>query len=146
MNWILYAIIACTLWGIAFTLLIPVSEKVNPYIVNFFYGLVICLVNLFIIIITHAFGEFKTLSDKKLVLYLIFYIITLTSASIIFLQGYSVDNINPAIYIIISNTYPIITFILAYFIFDKKNVNLYYASFGIVLMFGGGVLLALAKK
>lgn len=146
MLWIIYALLSCIFWGVCFTLLIPVSEQLNPYIINFIYGCFLCCVNLIIIAITNTFDEFKLLSNVKLTLYLIFYVITLTSASISFLFGYSVNDINPAIYIIISNTYPIITFILSYFIFNKTNVNLYYASFGIILTLIGGMLLAFSKK
>jgi drug/metabolite transporter (DMT)-like permease len=146
MNWILCAIFASIMWGVGYTVLVPISEKMQAYTIYAVYGFFMCITNLIIIAFSGTFDNFKIICDWKISLYLALYIILSIAAAIIFLLGYRSDNINPGIYIIISNSYPVITFILSYFLLGVKNINPYYASFGIIFTFIGCALLAFAKE
>lgn len=146
MYWVFYPIISCILWGVGYAFLKQVSMEVKVYTINSLYGLSTFIVNIIIISITNNFQDFNILKDIKLALYLTFYIILSIISSIVFLLGYSIDNINPGVYIIIANTYPIITFILSYFIFNITNINLYYGIPGIFITLIGMALLAMSKN
>jgi drug/metabolite transporter (DMT)-like permease len=145
-NWVLFAVSASIMWGIGYTVLVPVSEKIQAYTVYTIYGFFTFVVNLSIIAINGTFDNFKMIDNWKLSLYLSLYVILSIVAAIVFLLGYTVEGINPGIYIIISNSYPVITFVLSYFLLGKTDINPYYASFGIVLTFIGCGFLAFAKN
>jgi drug/metabolite transporter (DMT)-like permease len=146
MNWAFYSFFAAILWGVGFTILVPASAKLKVYTIYTLYGLSTFLVNLAFVAITNGFDDFKLLGNWKTAMCLISYIILSIVASIIFLLGYKVEGINPGIYIMISNAYPIITLILSFFFLGKTNINPYYASFGIILTFIGCGLLAMSNK
>jgi drug/metabolite transporter (DMT)-like permease len=145
MNWVVYPIICAIFWGVGYTLLSPVSKLLNPYTIGFLYGITISITNLIIIASTNSFNDFKLINELKIALYLSFYIMLSVGAGLLFLIGYGSSDINPGIYIIISNSYPIITLLLSYFCFGQTNINPYYASFGVILTLIGCGLLAVAK-
>jgi drug/metabolite transporter (DMT)-like permease len=146
MFWALYSIIAAIMWGVAYTMLVPVSENLQTYTIYTIYGFFTCLTNLIIIACNDTFNNFKLIDNWSTAIYLAFYVALSIAASIVFLLGYGAEGINPGVYIMLSNAYAVITFVLSYFFFGKTNVNPYYAIFGICLTFIGCGLLALAKK
>lgn len=146
MYWALYSIFAALLWGVAYTMLVPVSEKLQTYTIFTIYGFFMCFINLIIIAYNNTFNDFKHIDNWRIAIYLTFYVALSISGSIVFLLGYGSDGINPGVYTMLSNLYAVITFILSYFLFDKTNINPYYAISGIILTFVGCGLLAFAKK
>ena len=146
MLWLVYPIGCALLWGIGYTLLQPVSEKLSSYTINSTYGFILFLTNLIALAISKNFNDFLILKDWKLLLFLCSYIIIQVIGAFIFLAGYNYEDVNAGIYTMISSTYPVITFILSYIFLDQRNINLYYASFGIILTIGGVSLLVLSKN
>jgi drug/metabolite transporter (DMT)-like permease len=144
MNWVIYAVLAAILWGIGYTFLVPVSIKLHAYTISTVYGFFTFVTNLLIVVIIHDTKDFAEINNVKIIVYLAIYVSCLVAANIVFLLGYSTSNINPGVYILISSSYPVIALILSYFIFDKKNIDPYYGTFGIILTVTGCGLLAFA--
>lgn len=64
----------------------------------------------------------------------------------IFMLGYEISDINPGAYIIISNSYQILTLMISYSDFNRTNINPYYGVSGIILTLIGCGLLAVSNN
>jgi drug/metabolite transporter (DMT)-like permease len=146
MIWIIYPIVCSVLWGIGYTLLRLVSDKLTSFTINGIYGLILFIVNLIASIALKNLNNLTLLKDWKTSLYFSSYIIIWVVTAFIFLLGYNSDGVNAGIYTMISSTYPVITFILSFLLLDQKGFNPYYVSFGIIFTIVGVSLLALSKK
>ena len=144
MYWIIFPICASILWGIGYALMSQVSDKLLSYTINASFGLSMFVLNIMALIATKNTDNLVLIKNQNILLYLCGYCIFAVFGSFCYLYGYSTD-VNIGIYTSISSTYAVTTFLLGYFLFGQNNFNMYYAVSGILMIFGGTILLALSK-
>lgn len=144
MNWITFAVGAAVMWGVAYTLLVSISQKVNPFVINIVYGIVNSVINTILLLALHQQSALAQLSTWSLWLLLLLYSVCLASGGILFLLGYKATDVIPAAFLCVSNVYPIITLVLSEIFFPRVSINYYFVVPGVALTLGGVCLLAFA--
>lgn len=145
MNWIVYPIISALMWGCSYTILSPLTKILHVYTINAFHGVITFIVNMSIMIYYGLFDYIKISNNKNILIILASYSILSIAASTAFMKGYSLKDINHGAYTMIATTYPFVTMILSYVLFNKR-FDITYATLGFLFSIIGCYFVILSKK
>lgn len=135
-------------WAFGYAVLNKLADDVNQFTIDVIYGIIMALVNIFVVICTGKSDNFLVFAENpKLLGWLVLYVAIFLSASFIamytFLEA-SKQGISSA-FVSISSIYPVFNFIISYMFFNQTSINWKLAAPGIFCGFLSILLISFAK-